>query len=179
MKYITFRDLIWKARQILSIYASAIQLSSNYNVHIVNTFQFSSMFCMNTATPILVKPVVAKCCSIFPVSFLLPQCLDRGWRACLIFKQNIYDVILLLWSHWSFAIYFNGNMIKLWCVHLRSHWLQWFLSRELITLLKQAKYAFMLYVLSKCCCAFVAVMLWLNCLCDAKNSKQLSVILLY
>lgn len=84
---------------------------------------------MNTATPILVKPVVAN--SVFPVSFLLPQVL-RGWSACLIFKQNIYNMILLLWSHWSFVIYLNGNTIKLGCVHLRSRCLQWFVSIQLI-----------------------------------------------
>lgn len=35
---------------------------------------------MNTATPILVKPVVANCSSIFPVSFLLPQVLRQRVR---------------------------------------------------------------------------------------------------
>lgn len=111
---------------------------------------------------------------LFSVScffFYYLKCLDRGWSAYLIFKQNTYNM--------SFAIYFDGNMIKLWCVHLRSHCLQWFLSIELITLLEQAKHAVMLYVLSKCCYAIVAMMLWLNCLCNAKNSKQLSAILSY
>lgn len=40
----------------------------------------------------------------------------------------------------------------------------------IVNLLKHTKYAFMLYVLSKCICY---TMLWLSCFCD-ENSKQLS-----
>ena len=94
MKYVTFRDRIWKVRQILSTYASAIQWSNNHNVHAVTTCQFCSLFCMNTTTPILVEPAVANCCSLFPVSLLWPQVL-RPRVKCMF---NIQAKHITMWS---------------------------------------------------------------------------------
>lgn len=136
-----------KVRWIPSINAFAIQLFSNCSIHIANMFKQSFTFCLNTAAPIF----MTTCCSLFPVCFFMAS----GVRAFSV--RLIFSMICMTWSCSTL-------------MHACKEPLSSVTLKCIVNLLKHTKYAFMLYVLSKCICY---TMLWLSCFCD-ENSKQLS-----
>lgn len=138
---ISVRDPLWKkVKWIPSINAFAIQLFSNCSIHIANMFKQSFTFCLNTAAPIF----MTTCCSLFPVCFFMAS----GVRAFSV--RLIFSMICMTWSCSTL-------------MHACKEPLSSVTLKCIVNLLKHTKYAFMLYVLSKCICyndAVTQLLLW-------------------